>query len=161
MQRWWSKLTQSGQDDARGPALAHWPEELRQERVGADGGHAGLAQVGAGLIAEGEELLELLHRLQREAPVSDLDKRSKEAPKSQSSQPKDVGTKTLIQKERVNQKGNSAHLDVHGCRAAHTQQQRQQDAGSSHGELIQVPPQPPSAPPAPTLLLITCWPSDQ
>lgn len=58
-------------------------------------------------------------------------------------------------------KGNRAHLDLHGCRAAHTQQQRQRDAGSSHGEVIQVPPQPPSAPPAPTLPLITSWLSDQ
>lgn len=83
-QRWWSKLTQPGQDDARGPALAHRPEELRQERVGADGGHAGRAQVGAGLIADGEELLELLDRLQREAPVSHLDEQSEDAARQRS-----------------------------------------------------------------------------
>lgn len=79
------ELTQSGQDDVRRPPLADRPEDQRQERVGADGGHAGLAQVGAGLIGEAKQLLQLLHCLQREAPLSNLDQAEEEkGPKSQS-----------------------------------------------------------------------------
>lgn len=73
------KRTQSGQDDVRQLALADGPEDLRQEGVGAHGDHAGLGEVGAGVIVQVKQLLELLHCLQRKAPFSNLDRAVEES----------------------------------------------------------------------------------
>lgn len=37
-------LTQFGENNARSSPLTHWPEDLRQDRVGADGYSAGLSE---------------------------------------------------------------------------------------------------------------------
>lgn len=125
--------------------------------MGAHGDHTGRGQVGVGLIVQVKQLLELLHCLQRKAPFSNLDQAVEVRTRVSEFLTLPVKTalhppqppyitlkinikmlkKNLFQKEKVSQDRNSAHLDLHGCRAAiHTQHQSKQDAGSSHFQTI-------------------------
>lgn len=65
-------LTQSGQNNVCRLPLTHWPKDLWQEGVATHRDHAGLGQVGARVVLQIEELLQLLHSLQRKAPFSNL-----------------------------------------------------------------------------------------
>lgn len=65
-------LTQSGQNNVCRLPLTDWPKDLWQEGVATHRDHAGLGQVGARVIVQIEELLQLLHSLQRKAPFSNL-----------------------------------------------------------------------------------------
>lgn len=66
------RLTQSGQNNVCRLPLTDWPKDLWQEGVATHRDHAGLGQVGARIIVQVEELLQLLHCLQRKAPFSNL-----------------------------------------------------------------------------------------
>lgn len=65
-------LTQSGQNDVCRLPLTDGPKDLWQQGVATHRDHAGLGQVGARIIVQIEELLQLLHSLQRKAPFSNL-----------------------------------------------------------------------------------------
>lgn len=67
-------LTQSGQNDVCRLPLTDWPKDLGQEGVGTHRDDARLSQVGARVIVQVEQLLQLLHCLQGKAPLSNLEK---------------------------------------------------------------------------------------